>query len=183
MRRNIELKAKLVSLDFAHATARSIGAERYGIERQRDTYFPAARGRLKLRERWTSDDNGAEPHASPAQLIAYDRCDAAVPRPSDYRLVVVEHAAELRDALAASLGTLAVVEKHRSIYIHNQVRIHLDTVADLGFFLEFEAIVNESCDDRAAYEKISGLEKQFGIEASNILDQSYADLILAARAI
>ena len=48
-----------------------------GVLSQRDTYFHARHGRLKIRE-----EEGA-----PAQLIAYQRADLAGQRESHYRLL------------------------------------------------------------------------------------------------
>ncbi len=180
MSRNIELKARLANFDTAHQRASSLGAALDGIERQVDTYFRAADGRLKLRERWSCDSNGSVLQAFPSQLISYQRVDAAQARPSDYSLVVVENGAELRELLSASLGMIAVVDKLRTIYLHEHVRIHLDEVAELGSFIEFEAIVDDSCDDRAAHEKLERFQVHFGIAPAHIMSRSYAELIAAA---
>ena len=63
-RRNVELKARDPRPRARRSSAPSrCGAEDRGELRQRDTYFAAAHGRLKLREQ---DPGGAE-------LIAYER--------------------------------------------------------------------------------------------------------------
>jgi adenylate cyclase class IV len=82
---------------------------------QRDTYFHAPRGRLKLRE-----EEGAISH-----LIAYERPDLAGQRESRYRIVEVDNAEELKTALSGSLGMKVVVEKERQLFIwEGNVRIH-----------------------------------------------------------
>src|SRR3954465_15271182 len=93
-RRNVELKARDPDPARSLARARALGAEDQGELRQRDTYFAAPRGRLKLRER---EPGGAE-------LIAYERPDAAQARESRYRIAPVADAAALRDALPAPPG-------------------------------------------------------------------------------
>ena len=73
--RNLEIKA--VDPD-PHATleaALGFGAEDQGFLHQRDTYFHAVTGRLKLRE--------APPR--PAELIAYARADRTGPKVSGQR--------------------------------------------------------------------------------------------------
>jgi hypothetical protein len=80
-----------------------LGAESGGVLSQRDTYFNAVNGRLKLREM-----------EGEAQLIAYERSDDVGHRTSSYRIVEVEDAGGLRDALADGLGIQAIVAKKRS---------------------------------------------------------------------
>ena len=49
-RRNVELKARIASLEDATRAAEKIGATFEGVLEQVDTYFRANEGRLKLRE-------------------------------------------------------------------------------------------------------------------------------------
>ena len=179
MKRNIELKARFPDLDVGHQTARRMGAQLHATEQQRDTYFRVVNGRLKLRERWLFDSSGVRQQSCPGQLIWYQRPDDARARASDYSLIVVENGPELRDVLAGSLGVTVEVEKRRVIYLHDNVRIHLDDVKGLGRFLEFEAIVNDSCDDGQAQTKLERLRRDFKISDDAILSQSYSDLTIA----
>jgi hypothetical protein len=71
--RNLELKARDADPARSLKAALALGADDRGVIRQRVTYFSRARGRLKLREQ---EPGGAE-------LIAYERADAADARPSD----------------------------------------------------------------------------------------------------
>src|ERR687890_1840046 len=95
-RRNVELKARDAQPQRSLERCVALGAEDRGELRQRDTYFAAPRGRLKLREQ---EPGGAE-------LIAYERPDAAQPRESRYRIAPVADPPALRDALAAALGVI-----------------------------------------------------------------------------
>ena len=92
--RNVEVKALDPEPERSLAICRELGAEDRGVLVQRDTYFRAPSGRLKLRE---ERDAGAT-------LVQYDRPDAAAARVSRYRLVAVEDADGLREALDAALG-------------------------------------------------------------------------------
>ena len=177
MSRNIELKARYENLDAGHRVARAIGAVLHAIERQRDTYFRVANGRLKLRERWSFDSSGMLQQPCPSQLISYERPNDARARASDYTLVVVENGLQLRELLTRSLGVAAEVDKLRTVYLHKDVRIHLDKVQGLGTFLEFEAIVDESCDEAAARVKLECLFSSFELTADFIVASSYSDLI------
>lgn len=157
--------------------ARDIGAVLHGIERQRDTYFRVANGRLKLRERWPLDSSGVLQEPSASQLIWYQRPDDAHARASDYSLIVVENGSELRDVLAGALGVTVEVVKLRVIHLHDNVRIHLDDVTGLGKFLEFEAIVDECCDEAAARVKLDKLVSEFQLSPDCVIAGSYSDLL------
>lgn len=186
VKRNIEIKAFYPRLQSGHQVARDIAAVLHGMERQRDIYFRVASGRLKLRQRWPG---AAPPHLQwngpdaktepqPIQLIWYHRTDEARPRASDYSLIEVPEGERLRDVLAGALGVAAEVVKLRTIYLHDNVRIHLDEVAGLGNFLEFEAIVDATCDSATAQAKLHRLQKAFGILSEHVESQSYGELIL-----
>lgn len=128
-------------------------------------------GRLKLRE-----EKGAVSH-----LIAYERADLPGQRESHYRIVPVEDADELREALSFVLGVLVVVDKARRLFVLDGVRIHLDRVDDLGDFIEFEGVVDPDDDgspDRFE-DLLTELRRAFSIRDDDLLAGSYADLALA----
>ena len=165
--RNIELKARLRSLDAARATAARLATHHVGLETQIDTYFVCRHGRLKLRQ-----INGTR-----AQLVWYARSDRRDAKASDYRLVEVAEAELLKQALAAAWGTLVVVEKRREIYLYHNVRIHLDEVAELGVFIEFEAVLGSGVDDAAGRAQVAWLQGEFQIAPTDLLEGSYSDLL------
>ena len=177
MKRNIEIKARFTNLDAGHDAARRLGARLHAIERQRDTYFRVPTGRLKLREIWPFDASGAIQQPRNSQLIWYQRPDDAQARASEYSLIVVQNGSKLRDVLASSLGVIAEIEKHRTVYLHDNVRIHLDEVNRLGTFLEFEAIVDVGCDEVAAGKKIEKLFAEFRLKPDAVIAGSYSDLL------
>ena len=77
--RNLEVKAVDPDPQATLEAALRLGADDRGMLHQRDTYFHAVTGRLKLRE--------APPR--PAELIAYARAELAGPKVSHYRVVPV----------------------------------------------------------------------------------------------
>ena len=170
MSRNIELKARCASLKEASRIAEALGAELEGVEWQRDTYFQVNSGRLKLRER------RPEGKEQESQLIGYHREDRAGSRGSDYTLVVVDDGEKTRSMLGHVLGIRKEVVKRRTVYWHDHVRIHLDEVQGLGTFIEFEAIVDERCDEKSANEKVQRLREQFNIDQAQVIGGSYVDL-------
>jgi len=170
-RRNVELKALDPDPARSLAVCRELGAEDKGVLRQRDTYFRARSGRLKLRE-----EEGAG-----AVLIQYDRPDEAVARESRYRLTRVEDPDDLRASLDAALGTLVVVDKERHLFLWDGVRIHLDTVQGLGSFVELEGVAPPDSDLGPEREKVARLQRDLGI--AEVLTDSYSDRLLGADAL
>jgi homotetrameric cytidine deaminase len=162
-RRNIEIKARDADPERTLERALALGAEDQGELAQRDTYFARASGRLKLREQSPGDP----------ELIEYRREDAAAARVSDYRLVPVADAGALREALAAALGTLVVVEKRRRLLLKDGVRIHLDHVEGLGEFVELEAVAPD-----AGQAELERVRAALEIDDGALVAQSYSDLLL-----
>ncbi len=167
LRRNVELKARLASLDTAREVARRVATSRLGIQHQTDTYFHCPHGRLKLRE--MADDG--------VQLIWYARSDQAEARHSEYYLLDVADGNLAKNLLTAALGVRRTVIKRREIFLYRNVRIHLDDVVDLGSFLEFEAVMAPRQDLAEGHAQLAWLCEQFGITASCILPSSYGDML------
>jgi predicted adenylyl cyclase CyaB len=166
--RNIELKARDTDPARTLGLCGSLGAEDRGVLRQRDTYFNAREGRLKLREEV----------GSAAQLIAYRRADLSGERTSHYRLVDVARPEGLAAALAASLGVKAVVAKARRLFIwEGNVRIHLDAVEGLGNFIEFEAVAAADSDLSRERDQARRLRSAFEIDEAEVIAGSYCDLV------
>lgn len=167
---NLELKARHPDLDAAAARGMAFGATDEGVLSQRDTYFAARAGRLKLRE---DPVRGSE-------LIAYRRPDYPEATASSYLLAPVSEPADLNEALSAALGDpLVVVTKRRRLLLWEGVRIHLDEVDDLGTFIELEAVIPGAGDIASAREKVALLRAEFGIEDADLVAEGYADLLLA----
>lgn len=169
MKRNIELKARYPDLEAARRIAEEVGAVLHTCERQRDTYFRCETGRLKLRQRWTDDGECSE-------LIGYERSNADRPRPSDYSIVPIPDGEALRALLAAALGVAVEVDKRRTVYLYENVRIHLDDVRGLGTFLEFEAVLHGSCSEEECHGKLRRLIEAFRIDDGQIVPVSYGDM-------
>jgi len=166
--RNIELKARLADPDAAREVARQIATNRPDTQQQVDTYFHCRAGRLKLRK-----INGLS-----AMLVWYAREDRQAAKPSDYLLVPLSNPHALEQALTAALGVQAVVSKRREIFFWGNVRIHLDEVAELGSFLEFEAVLGPQVDDAAGRAQLDELRERFALDPADLLADSYADMIL-----
>jgi homotetrameric cytidine deaminase len=174
--RNVELKARDQDPERTLRSALAHGAGDQGVLKQRDTYFAARDGRLKLRE----EQRGDEPWT--ATLIAYARADEAAARTSAYHLVDVPDPAALTAALDAALGTVVVVEKFRRLLLWESVRIHLDEVEDLGTFVELEAVAPPDSDLSDEHRKVAELREVLQMDDENVEAGGYAALLLAAGA-
>jgi homotetrameric cytidine deaminase len=170
-RRNVELKARDGDPEATLAAALGHGAADQGVLRQKDTYFAAREGRLKLRE----EEDGAT-------LIAYARADEAAARTSAYHLVDVPDPAALTAALDASLGTVVVVEKFRRLLLWEGVRIHLDAVEGLGTWVELEAVAPADSDLSEEHRKVAELRAVLKMADEDVVATGYAAMLLAQGA-
>ena len=168
---NVELKARCSDLDAAEQVCRRLDAQHAGTDHQVDTYFAARDGRLKLR---TSD-------LRPAHLIWYDRADEAGAKGCRYAIVEVDDADAVRTLLAAALGVRITVDKVRRIFLHDNVRIHLDQVEGLGAFIEFEAVMQDDAQAAAGRDQVERLRAAFGIRDGDLVARSYSDLLTDKR--
>lgn len=167
MGRNIELKGRCRDLGAAEAACRRLGAAFCWTRRQTDTYFRVQSGRLKLR---VEEPGGAV-------LVEYHRPDRPEARESRYRLTPVEDPHETLAELERRHGVAARVAKTRTLYMHENVRIHLDRVEGLGDFVEFEAVIGEGADAAESRERLERLVAGFGIAPEDLCSTSYADMV------
>ena len=125
---NIEIKAKTTGKDRIRNILTGLKAEYRGLDHQVDTYFNASKGRLKLRE-GNIENN----------LIYYERENLKGPKKSCYDLLKTEPGSIIKDMLSSAIGVFKVVDKKREIYFIDNVKFHIDTVQNLGDFIEIEA--------------------------------------------
>lgn len=170
--RNVEIKARDVAPERTLEACRKLGAVDCGLLWQRDTYFNASLGRLKLREQ----------RPGRCQLIHYQRADQADQRESRYRILEVDDAETIRDFLSGSLGVQATVTKRRRLFLWRSVRIHLDDVEGQGRFIEFEAVAPPDSDLTAEHELIAELRTHLTVPEDSLIAESYAGLVAANQA-
>lgn len=128
---NIEIKARCSDHERVRKILKSQNAVFIGTDHQVDTYFKVQHGRLKLRE--GNIENS---------LIFYAREDIEGPKKSEV-ILIPNPPPLLKDLLSKALGILVVVDKEREIYFIDNVKFHLDTVEDIGAFVEIEAQDND----------------------------------------
>ena len=165
---NIEIKARCNHPDAVREALHARNARFAGADRQVDTYFRVPGGRLKLRQ-------GNIENA----LIAYHRPDQAGPKQSDVALAPITAVDQLRAVLSQALGVLVTVDKQREIYYIDNVKFHLDRVADLGSFVEIEACGPPDGDRERLLGQCAEYMALFGIRNADLVEVSYSDLLLA----
>lgn len=164
---NIEIKARARDFDGIRSRAAAISASSGETIRQQDTFFVTPRGRLKLRE--------LEGH--PAQLIYYERPDQDGPKRSDYQVLETGDADGLKSMLARAYGIRGVVRKTRYLYLAGQTRIHVDDVEGLGRFMELEVMLRPGQTDADGQGVARALMHDLGVEADDLLEEAYMDLL------
>ncbi len=182
--RNLEHKVRCTEVDLADVTSRALrlGAVANGTLWQRDTYFHAPLGRLKLREIGHMDQQTLSAGlVDEAVLIGYVRADSHQSRFSSYQLVPVKSPESLREALGQVLGIRGVVEKTRVLLLYKHTRIHLDTVVGLGTFVELETVEPEmNSNDTLLHDEHARVSSALGLERFAAVPASYIDLLETA---
>ncbi|PYM92613.1 MAG: adenylate cyclase [Candidatus Rokuibacteriota bacterium] len=166
MARNIEIKARIESVEAVEPKAAAL-ADQGPIEiQQDDTFFACPRGRLKLRAF----------SATEGQLIFYRRTDQAGPKESFYVIAPTASPDTLREALSLAYGQAGRVRKHRTLYIVGRTRVHLDRVEELGHFLELEVVLADGEPHEAGVAEAHDLMAALGISPGQLIEGAYVDL-------
>ena len=171
MPRNIEIKARIKSVETVLPRARVVAGGEPQLIEQDDSFFAVAQGRLKLRR---FADGSAE-------LIHYERPDTAAARASDYVRVAVPDADALQQALARACGLIGRVRKTRLLLIAGPTRIHLDRVEGLGEFIELEVVLREGQSDADGVRIADALMCELGLGGVERLAGAYLDMLFSVR--
>lgn len=179
MATNLEFKAKFQSLDVLYPRLANLNAIHRETVHQIDTYFHVAKAedslksgtcetRFKLREAkgW-----------SEGWLIYYERPNEDGSRYSQYELSEIADPGSLKSLLTLALGVKTVIKKQREIWMFNHTRIHLDTVADLGQFIELETVFQGQTEAEAIDEH-QHVKTTLRLDVTDPIAVSYSDLIM-----
>lgn len=164
----IELKAKITDPEKIRKQLLELGAKHIRTTHQIDTYFNNINGRLKLRE---TEDKSV--------LVFYKRQNRTQIKKSYVKIVDINNANNIKSALSDTLGVKVIVDKVREIYMWNDVQVHIDTVKDLGHFLEFEYTVKAPDEISKMRRKLKKMMIQLGINHKDLIAYSYSDLLLS----
>lgn len=166
---NIEIKARIDSIERLLPGGASIADEGQEHVLQDDSFFSCPNGRLKLRG--LSNNHGV--------LIFYRRTDEPGPKPSFYIHSETSDPDGLRAVLTDAYGQVGRVRKHRIVFHIGQTRVHLDRVEGLGEFLELEVAVGDGLGPDAAISEAHRLVAALGIEDAALIEGAYVDLLAA----
>jgi adenylate cyclase class IV len=171
MARNVEVKARIESIEALLPRARALADGPAQRLLQDDTFFACTSGRLKLRD--FGDGRG--------ELIHYERADADGPKLSDYVRAPAANPAALREALTRAHGVTGRVRKTRWLLMCGATRIHLDDVEGLGQFVELEVVLRDDQTEGEGAAIAHGLLARLGVEPSQLVAGAYLDLLQATR--
>lgn len=164
----IEIKAKCSNKSKIRSILKNNKAKFCGEDHQIDTYFKVNEGRLKLRQ------GNIENY-----LIYYNRVAHEGLKKSDVILYKTKEVKKLKNVLTKSLGILTVVDKKREIYFIDNVKFHIDSVKNLGSFMEIEAIdKDDSFDYKKLQTQCQSYMKKFNLETKDVIKGSYSDLLI-----
>lgn len=170
MARNIEIKARIAGVDALARAVAPIATSGPTLIRQDDTFYACPNGRLKLRR--FADGDG--------ELIFYRRDDLAGPKTSHYHRSPTAAPDSLHEALALGYGTVGRVRKERLLFMVGRTRVHLDTVAALGEFLELEVVLADDEPAETGMAEARRLMARLGIAPEQLVEGAYVDLLRAA---
>ena len=167
MARNVEIKARIESVDTLLPRVKAIADSGPTEIFQDDTFFSCPNGRLKLRA--FSESAG--------ELIFYQRPDVAGPKESFYVISATASPDTLREALSLACGACGRVRKHRTLFLAGRTRIHLDRVDGLGHFLELEVVLAEGESTETGMGIARELLASLGISPQQLIEGAYVDLL------
>jgi predicted adenylyl cyclase CyaB len=172
MARNIEIKARIDSVEALMQPAAAVAGTAPVEILQDDTFFNCTEGRLKLRA--FSSGEG--------ELIFYRRADQQGPKESFYLRSPTSTPDSLRELLSLAHGVAGRVRKHRTLFLAGRTRIHLDRVQGLGDFLELEVVLADGHSAGDAETEAYDLMARLRVERSRLVAVAYVDLLRAGSA-
>ncbi len=172
MARNVEIKARIESIDSILPRAAALADDGPAEIIQDDIFFACQNGRLKLRV--FSPDEG--------QLIFYRRADQRGPKESYYVVSPTTSPGTLRETLSLACGQAGRVRKNRTLFLVGRTRIHLDQVEGLGNFLELEVVLADGEHVETGEAIARDLMEKLGILPDQLIEGAYIDLLTAETA-
>lgn len=185
MAKNLEFKGQFQSLNELYPRLSDLNAIHHETVRQIDTYFHVGSSNQQSAESIVKKSEVCEPRLklreakgwSEGWLIYYERPNQDGSRYSDYQLCEIADPGSLKSLLTVALGVKTIVKKHREVWMFNHTRIHLDTVADLGQFVELETVFREQTEAEAIHEH-QHVKTALHLDAVDPIAVSYSDLVM-----
>ncbi|XP_064079866.1 adenylate cyclase CyaB-like [Macrobrachium nipponense] len=171
MPRNVEIKARVNDVKELHKRAAELSSSEGTVLEQEDTFYNSPQGRLKLR---VIKDTKEE-------LIYYERPDKDGPKCSDYVKIECTNgflSGDMNKLLSRCLGQRGHVSKTRTLYLVGQTRVHVDSVDNLGDFMELEVVLNDDQTLEEGEKIARDLQQKLGITEKDLCSEAYMDMIL-----
>ncbi len=167
----VEIKARCADPDVVRKILLENKADYQGLDHQIDTYFIVDQGRLKLREGNIENT-----------LIHYSRANQTGPKTSKVSLYKPNPGPAIKEVLTNALGVLIVVDKQREIYFIDNVKFHIDQVAQLGSFMEIEAIDEDNTIGQTELDRQCNYYMNLlGVDAKDLVSNSYSDMLMDVK--
>ena len=166
---NLEVKAIFTPEKDTWESLEKIGAAEQWTRIQKDTYFYNPTGKLKLRQ--VSN--------LPAELIYYERAASRI-KHSVYSIYRTDDPESLLEFMRNMLGIDRIVSKTRTFYLWENVRIHFDTVEQLGSFLELEAVLDDSGSAELSRQRLEFLCSRLNV--TDFINVGYYELLKSREA-
>ena len=167
--KNIEFKAELRDIELARTTCAFLHARRIAILHQTDEYVSVPEGRLKKRS-----ERDEVSGRSRCEWIWYTRADRTNARLSVWTRLD-DAQLEVRWPSLDRTITRTIV-KRRELWLIENVRIHLDTVAGLGNYFELEGVCGSRSGLAETKLKVDTLLEKFRPVLGEAVSASYAEL-------
>ncbi|RPI15729.1 MAG: CYTH domain-containing protein [Ignavibacteriae bacterium] len=168
MAENIEIKAILREPAAVEENIKQFtGNELSAVLHQTDTFYRNPFGRIKIRE--INNDS--------TEVIFYNRSNSAEVRKCRYYRFNLLFPKFTKGFFRTFFGVRGIVVKERRLYFYDNTRIHIDTVKNLGSFIEFEYVVDEAHPQKNGYPVVKELMRQLNIKDNDILSVSYIDML------
>ncbi|MGH8796131.1 MAG: class IV adenylate cyclase [Caldimonas sp.] len=167
MARNIEIKARIASVEALLPKVATLATEGPIEIAQQDTFFRCEAGRLKLRDFL----NGS------GELIFYRRANQLGPKESFYLRSETSAPGVLRQSLSLAYGEAGSVRKQRTVFLVGRTRVHLDRVLGLGHFVELEVVLRENEPSEVGTVEAHELMAKLGVEPQQLLEGAYVELL------
>ncbi|CAH0560428.1 unnamed protein product [Brassicogethes aeneus] len=167
--RNVEIKARVKNIADLVSKAAELSGTKAEIIKQHDTFYNVNNGRLKFRK--FEDGHG--------ELIYYERPDAEGPKMCSYDKSSVPESSvsSLTTVLERALGKKSIVKKVRQLFLVDKTRIHIDSVEDLGDFMELEVVLSPEQTPEEGEKIAHVLMGKLGIDKSDLISGAYTDLL------
>ncbi len=166
--KNLEIKVEVNSLE--NIKKELSFAVYQGLLHQEDTYYLLGARRLKIREQEKIHE-----------IIYYVRINKKSSRKSTYfRLVIPNYLLPfLKIVLNSIFKVKTVVIKERELYLYKNTRVHLDTVENMGYYLELETVINTKEKEDFFLHQHDEVKELLNLQKYKIVEYSYSDILIS----